>query len=67
MNISYFKWRPVLEQVATLQEISDHWTINDLADCHEALDLMDSVKAHYHLEAERLSKQQAEHIKALKR
>ena len=67
MNISYYKWRPVLEQVATLQEITDHWTINDLADCHEALDLMDSVKAHYQLEAERLSKQQAELMKNSKR
>lgn len=63
MNISYYKWRPIIEGVASLQEIKEVWTINDLADCHEALDLRDSIKAHYHLEQEKLSKQHIERSK----
>jgi hypothetical protein len=32
-------WRLVLEGVATLEEIERHWSINDLYDAHEALDI----------------------------
>lgn len=31
-------WRLVLERVATLREIEEHWSILDLADANDALD-----------------------------
>ena len=32
-------WRVVIAHVATLHEIEEQWSINDLADANEALDL----------------------------
>jgi hypothetical protein len=33
-----------LSNIATLQEIETHWTINDLADANEALDIKDALE-----------------------
>jgi hypothetical protein len=41
------KWRPVLEGVATLAEIDQFWSLKDLLDCHEALDLRNAARAFY--------------------
>ncbi len=37
-------WRLVVEQVATLQEIDEHWTIEDVLDANEALDVFDDAQ-----------------------
>lgn len=34
-------WRPITRGVATLNEIRSSWTIKDLADANEALDIID--------------------------
>lgn len=47
LNISWFIWRPVIRQIATYAEIMRHWTLNDLYDAHEALDLQDAADEHY--------------------
>lgn len=47
LNINWYVWRPVIRQIATYAEIMQHWTINDLADAHEALDLQDAADAFY--------------------
>ena len=31
--------RPVLCKVASLHEVKNNWTLYDLLDCHEALDI----------------------------
>ena len=51
-HIDYFKWRPILEGVATLHEIDTHWTICDLADANEALDIKDDAHAFYQRQAQ---------------
>lgn len=38
-------WRIVLEGLATLQEIETHWSIDDLADAHEVLDVKSAMEA----------------------
>lgn len=48
MNINWFIWRPVIRKVATYTEIMKHWSIKDLLDCHEALDLQDAADQYYH-------------------
>lgn len=40
-------WRPVLAQVATLHEILTYWTITELYDCHEALDIKTEAEEYY--------------------
>lgn len=52
INVDWFIWRPVLRQVATLQEIETHWTIYDLLDCHEALDVIDDLESARNKKAE---------------
>lgn len=47
MNIDFFKWRPILEGIATLEEINRSWTINDLADANEALDIKNEIDTYY--------------------
>ena len=32
--------RPWMEGKATLQELDEHWSIDDLADAHDAMDIM---------------------------
>lgn len=38
-NIEWSIWRPVTAKIATLAEIETHWSIDDLADANEALDI----------------------------
>lgn len=33
--------------IATLKEIETYWTINDLADANEALDIKEEAEAYY--------------------
>lgn len=46
-HLNWFVLRPVLSQIATLEEIDRHYDLIDLCDINEALDLQ--------AEAERLS------------
>lgn len=41
-------WRLVLEKVATLAEIEQHWTLLDVGDANEALDLKDEQERRAH-------------------
>jgi hypothetical protein len=34
-----FVWKPVIDGVCTLEELDRYWTMCDLRDYHEALDL----------------------------
>jgi len=34
----------VVARIATLEEIDTHWSINDLADAHEALDIQQEAQ-----------------------
>lgn len=36
-------WRPILAKIVTLQELDTHWTMCDLADANEALDVQSEV------------------------
>jgi len=47
MNISYYKWLPILRGVVTLEEMNRYWTICDLADCHEALEIQAEIDNYY--------------------
>ena len=47
VNIDWFKWRPILEGVATLHEVDTCWDVCDLADANEALDIKADADAHY--------------------
>lgn len=40
-----YLWRPVTARIATLHEIDTHWSIDDLADAHEALDIKTEAEA----------------------
>jgi hypothetical protein len=44
-------WRPVLKQVATYHEVSQQWTLNDLLDCLEMLDIQDALEEEAHKKA----------------
>ena len=44
MNVSWYLWRPVVERIATLHEIETFWSIDDLADAHEALDIRNEAE-----------------------
>jgi len=39
-------WRPILAKITTLQEIEQHWSIDDLFDAHEALDIQQEAENH---------------------
>jgi len=32
-------WRPIIAKKTTLEEIERHWSVDDLADCHDAMDI----------------------------
>lgn len=51
-NINYFKWRPILEGVATLTEIDEKWNLCDLANANEALDIKIDAESFYQKQAE---------------
>lgn len=55
-NINYFKWRPILEGVATLSEIDEKYNLCDLADANEALDIKVDAEAWYQKQALNKSK-----------
>lgn len=37
--MSWFVWRPILAGVTTLREIQEFWSLKDLMDANEALDV----------------------------
>lgn len=34
-------WRPVFKQLATLQEVETHWSLDDLLEAHELLNIVE--------------------------
>jgi len=38
-NVNMFIWLPIIEGITTLKELDEHWTLCDLLDCHEALEI----------------------------
>lgn len=36
-----------MDGMATLQEVDEHWTLNDIADAHEALDIKGEAEAYH--------------------
>jgi hypothetical protein len=40
-------WRPVLEGLGSLVEVTEQWTIEDLFDAHEALDIRNESQRYY--------------------
>lgn len=44
VNFDPFIWRPILAQITTLHEIDEYWTICDLADANEALDIKAEIE-----------------------
>ena len=46
-NINYYKWRPIIAKVATLQEVDTYYSLCDLADVNEALDIKEDAEAFY--------------------
>lgn len=43
-GIKWAWWRPVIEGVATLEEIENAWSVDDLIDAHEALDMKAEIE-----------------------
>lgn len=43
----YF-WRPILAKITTLQEVENHWSIDDLTDAHELLDIKGEAEEWYY-------------------
>ena len=43
-SVEFTIWRPILAGISTLQEIETHWSIDDLADANEALDIKDEAE-----------------------
>lgn len=37
----------MLAKIATLEEIERHWSLVDIADAHEALDIKEEAEAYY--------------------
>ncbi len=46
MNVEWSVWRVVTGGAATLSEIESHWSIDDLADANEALDIKNEAEAY---------------------
>ena len=42
--MNWYLWRPILAKIATLYEIETHWSIDDLADAHEVLDVKYNIE-----------------------
>lgn len=38
-EVDWLIWRIVVAKMATLEEIDTHWTVDDLMDAHDALDI----------------------------
>ena len=39
-----FLWRPIIAKIATLKEIEEHWSLVDLINAHEVLDVQDDAE-----------------------
>ena len=46
MNIDWVLWRIITSKIATKTEIDEHWTLMDVADANEALDIDLELNAH---------------------
>jgi len=46
MNINWDIWRVITSKIATKTEIEEHWTLSDIADANEALDIEGEMQAH---------------------
>lgn len=46
-------WRPVLAQLDTLVNVKYHWTIDDLMDAHEVLDIKEESERRHMEQAKR--------------
>jgi len=44
--VDWFVWRPIVAQIATLEEIERSWSIDDMLDAHEALDIKFEQEEH---------------------
>ena len=44
-------WRLVTSRVATLQEINEHWTYEDIIKGNSFLDMQEDIKAYYNEKA----------------
>lgn len=42
-HLDWFTWRLVLANAATLMELDTYWSVVDMMDAHEALDLQDEA------------------------
>lgn len=51
MNIDWFVWRPIIEKVTTLEEVERHYSLCDLLDAHEALDIKMEMQDFYSKQA----------------
>ena len=40
-------WRPILAKIVTKKEMDEYWTINDLYDAHEALDIEQEAENYF--------------------
>ena len=51
VQVNFWIWRPILAGIATLHEVEREWTLDDLMDCHEAMDIQaeqdDYIKKFY--------------------
>ena len=43
-ELDWMIWRPVLAKVVTLQELKTSYTLSDLCDLHEALDIKQDLE-----------------------
>lgn len=44
-GLSWPIWRLVVNKVATLREIEEHWSLRDLVLANEALDILEEARA----------------------
>ena len=49
-----------MEKIATLEEIRNVWTLNDLGDAHEMLDIKGETSSYYHEEMDRKQRLEAQ-------
>jgi len=54
-HLDWYIWRPIVHerQLCTLRELEEHYSLSDLADMHDALDVVDALAAKAHAENER--------------
>lgn len=43
-HLDWFIWRLVLAQIVTLKELDTHWSVVDMLDAHESLDLQEEAE-----------------------